>query len=89
MDIAAAVLVWVVIGIAASYMGRALSSRRISLRSYLPLGIVGAVVGGLLILGSVESHLAALVGSVVGALLGVGLVGAIGEIRTRGPGVNP
>jgi len=77
---------WLLIGIAAAYVGKAVSGDNLG---WLGLGFFatgGAIAGGLVATAISGAYAVSIFGAVAGALLGVLLRGSAEEIRTRGPG---
>src|SRR5947209_6513962 len=84
--LALSVVAWLLIGIAAAAIGRMLSSGSIGWFGLASFGVLGAVAGGAIGF-EASSAAAGLVGSGIGALFAVGVVGMTDEISAPGPGL--
>jgi uncharacterized membrane protein YeaQ/YmgE (transglycosylase-associated protein family) len=78
---------WLLIGIAAAWLGKTLASDRFGWFGLGVFGILGAITGGLAMLWASDAWLASDLGAALGALLGVFIRGAAEEIRSQGPGL--
>ncbi len=83
-----AIASWTLVGIIFALLGRSLASGLIGLASFLVLGVAGALAGGLIATSFADPFGSGLLGAVLGALVGVALVGATAEIRTKGPTIS-
>ena len=78
---------WLLVGVAAAWLGKTLSSDRLGWLGFGLFGIGGAIAGGVAALGVADAASASVIGSAVGSLVGVFIRGAGEEIRSPGPGL--
>lgn len=81
------VVSWLLIGIGAAWIGKALSSDVLGWGGLGVFGIAGAVAGGVLALSVSDAFSAGVIGGVIGAVAGVMVRGSAEEIRSKGPGL--
>ena len=87
MTLALSVVSWTLIGILAAWLGKTLAADHLGWLWFGVLGVMGAVLGGLVGLYVAEELAAGIAGSAIGGLTGALLRGAGAEIKSRTPGL--
>jgi len=78
---------WLLIGIAAAWVGRSLASDAFGWLGTGLFGIAGAIAGGVVALSVSDAFAVGVIGAAFGGLVGVFIRGSAEEIRTPGPGL--
>ena len=78
---------WLLIGIAAAWVGKRLGSDALGWLGTALFGVAGAIAGGLVALSVSDAFTVGVIGAAIGGLMGVFIRGTAEEIRTPGPGI--